>query len=141
MEVNADLREREEDMRLLLIIEEVIFRAIERIDSLTDADVSVALADLHNHFSPLVLIAHPPSLLGRFLLERIDQELEGDIVSHDRVCEIIAHLGKIVEMLRNPEVPRAFLQGLSAHMEGFLPEGTQTARSGLILTPDDLGLS
>ena len=138
MEVNEDLREREEDLRLLLIVEEAIFRAIERIDSLADADVSVALADLHSHFSPLELIAHPPSLLGRFLFEKIDQELEGDIVLHDRVHEILPRMKKMVEMLRDPEAPRAFLQGLSAHMEGFFPEGAQDARSGLILTPDDL---
>lgn len=141
MEVNADLRERDEDLRLLLIIEEAIFRAVGRIDSLTDADVSVALADLHDHFSPLELIAHPPSLLGRFLFEKIDQELEGDIVAHERVREILPRMRKMGEMLRDPEAPRAFLQGLSAHMEGLFSEGTQGAQSSLILTPGDLGLS
>ncbi|MEA1871742.1 MAG: hypothetical protein U9N00_06080 [Candidatus Bipolaricaulota bacterium] len=141
MEVNADLRERDEDLRLVLIIEEAIFRAVGRIDRLTDEDVSIALADLHDHFSPLELIAHPPSLLGRFLFERIDQELEGDIISHERVREILPRMKKMVEMLRDPEAPRAFLQGLSAHMEGLFSKGTQGARSSLILTPGDLGLS
>jgi len=138
VEVNADLRERKEDLRLLLIVEEAIFQATERIDSLTDADVSVALADLHDHFSPLELIAHPPSLLGRFLLETMNQELTGDIVSHERVRESIARLGRVAEMLRDPKAPRAFLQGLSSHMEGFAPARGEEAQSGLIITPDDL---
>jgi predicted transcriptional regulator len=125
VEVNADLREREEDLRLLLTIEEAIFRAIGRIDTLTDVEVSVALADLHAHFSPLELIAHPPSLLGRFLFEHIDREIEGDIAAHERVREILPRMKKMVEMLRDPEVSK----------------GRQGPRGGLILTPGDLGLS
>jgi hypothetical protein len=134
-EVHADLRRRGEDPRLFLVIAKSIFRAIGRIDSLTDADVSIALADLHDHFSPLELIAHPPSLLGRFLFEHIDREIEGDIATHERVREILPRMKKMVEMLRDSEAPRAFLQGLSAHMEIFFPEGTQDTRSSLTLTP------
>jgi hypothetical protein len=138
LEANADLRDREEDLRLLLMIEGAIFQAMERIDGLTDADVSAALADLHNHFSPLELVAHPPSLLGRFLFEVIDRELGDDIVSHERVREILPRVEKVVEALRDPYSPRAFLQGLSAHMKALLPPGTKETQQRVIITPDDL---
>lgn len=138
LEANADLRDREEDLRLLLMIEGAIFQAMERIDGLTDADVSAALADLHNHFSPLELVAHPPSLLGRFLFEVIDRELGDDIVSHERVREILPRVEKVVEALRDPYSPRAFLQGLSAHIEALLPPGTKETQQRVIITPDDL---
>ena len=43
VEVSADLREREEALRLLLVVEEAIFREIERIDSLLDAQSGLIL--------------------------------------------------------------------------------------------------
>jgi hypothetical protein len=76
--------------------------------------------------------------LGRFLFEVIDRELGDDIVSHERVREILPRVEKVVEALRDPYSPRAFLQGLSAHIEALLPPGTKETQQRVIITPDDL---
>ena len=113
-------------------------KAVERIEGLTDTQVSAASSELLGRLGPIELVTQAPSQLGRLLWEDLAPKLQQGTLSRERVKDGFTRLGKVAETLRDPEAPRAFLQGLSAHLEGILPEKPQEDPSGLIITPDDL---
>jgi len=136
--INADLRDREEDLQLIFSLEYLLMKAVERIEGLTDTQVSAASSELLGRLGPIELVTQAPSQLGRLLWEDLAPKLQQGTLSRERVKDGFTRLGKVAETLRDPEAPRAFLQGLSAHLEGILPEKPQEDPSGLIITPDDL---
>ena len=136
--VNADLRDRKEDLQLVFSLEYLLKKATERVEGLTDAEVAAAVSELLSRLGPIELVTQAPSPLARLLWENLAPKLQAGKLSRERVKDGVARLGKVVEALRDPEAPRAFLQGLMAHLEGVFPEEPQQESSGLILTPDDL---
>jgi len=138
IKVNSDLRDREEDLQLFFSLEYLLSKAAERIEGLTDTQVSATVSELLGRLGPIELVTQAPSQLGRLLWEDLAAKLQQGTLSRERVKDGFTRLGKVVETLHDPEAPRAFLQGLSAHLEGILPEKPQQDPSGLIVTPDDL---
>lgn len=136
--VNADLRDRDQDLHLLLSLERLLKETTEHLEGLTDADVAGAIAELIPRMSPIELITQGPSPLGRLLWEELEPVLEEGKLSRERVKDGLTRMAKVVDALRDPEAPRAFIQGLSAHLQGLFPEEKSQERTGLILTPDDL---
>ncbi len=136
--VNADLRDRKEDLQLIFSLEYLLKKATERVEGLTDADVAAALSELISRLGPIELVTQAPSSLGRLLWDDLAPKMQAGTLSRERVKDGFTRLAKVVETLRDPEAPRAFLQGLIAHLQGVLPEEPQQEPSGLILTPDDL---
>ncbi len=134
---NADLRDRDADLRLLLVLEGIVFRASEEVKGTTDADLATALADLHTALSPLELVKQVPGSLSRLLIEGAEQIAE-EAGSRERVRELAGRIRKVLTLVRDPAAPRAFLQGLATYAEKTLPEALQPSPSGLIVTPDDL---
>ncbi len=108
------------------------------MEGLTDADVAAALSELISRLGPIELVAQAPSSLGRLLWDDLAPKVQAGTLSRERVKDGFTRLAKVVETLRDPEAPRAFLQGLIAHLQEVLPEEPQQEPSGLILTPDDL---
>ena len=136
--INADLRDREEDLQLIFSLEYLFMKAAERIEGLTDTQVSAAVSELLGRLGPIELVTQAPSQLGRLLWEDLASKLQQGTLSREQVKDGFTRLGKVVETLRDPGAPRAFLQGLSAHLEGILPEKPPQDTRGLIVTPDDL---
>jgi len=138
--VNADLRDREEDLQLIFSLEYLMMRAAIQMEGLTDAHVSAAVSELTGRLGPIELVAQAPSQLGGLLWEELAPKLQQGTLSRERVKDGFTRLGKLAEALRDPEAPRAFLQGLSAHLEAIAPESLREEQepSGLIVTPDDL---
>lgn len=138
LKVNEDLRGREADLKLIIALEYLLKRVAEGVEGLTDADVEVALAELTARVGPIELVTQAPSLLGRLLWEELAPQLEEGRLLREPLKEGLTRLAKMVASLREPEVPRAFLRGLFAHLEELLPEEKQQEQSGLIVTPSDL---
>lgn len=136
--VNADLPERKEDLKLILFLEYLIEKATRQVEGLADAEVSDALSQLRSRLGPIELVTPAPSPLARLLWEDLAPRLQTGELSRQRVKDGFARVEKLVEALRDPETPRAFLQGLASHVEEFLPEAPKQEPRGLILTPDDL---
>jgi len=137
LKINEDLRGREADLKLIIALEYLLKRVAEGVEGLTDADVEVALTELTIRMSPIELVTQAPSLLGRLLWEELAPQLEEGRLLRELLKEGLTRLAKMVASLREPEVPRAFLQGLFAHLEGLFPEEEQQEQSGLIVTPSD----
>ena len=138
IKVNADLRDRTEDLRLIFSLEYLLGRAAERIDGLTDTHVSAAISELLGRLGPIELVTQGSSPLSRLVWEELAARLQQGELSRERVKEGFTRVEKIVEAMRDSEAPRAFLQGLSIHLEGIPLEEPQEVSSGLIVTPDDL---
>lgn len=138
LKVNEDLHGREEDLKLIIALEYLLKRVAERVEGLIDADVEGALAELATRVGPIELVTQAPSLLGRLLWEELAPQLEEGRLLREPLKEGLTRLAKMVASLREPEAPRAFLQGLFAHLEGLFPEEEQREQSGLIVTPSDL---
>lgn len=137
--VNADLRDRKDDLQLIFSLEYLLAKATERVEGLTDVEVAAALSELISRLGPIELVTQAPSSLGRLLWEDLAPKMQAGTLSRERVKDGFTRLAKVVETLRDPEAPRAFLQGLIAHLERIFPEEEpQQEPSGLILTPDDL---
>lgn len=136
--INADLRNREEDLQLGFALEGLLGRAVEQIKGLTDADVATALTELSSRLSPIELVAYAPSPLGRALWEALKPPLKEGKLPREKVKDGLTRLAKVVEALREPEAPRAFLQGLFAHLNEILPQEPGEERKRLIITPDEL---
>ena len=136
--INADLRDREEDLQLVFSLEHLLNKASEKVEGLTDADVAATLSELNGRLGPIELVAQAPSPLGRLLWEELSPKIREGTLSRERVKDGVTRLGKVAQALGDPEAPRAFLQGLSAHLEDILPEEPRQEPSGLIVTPDDL---
>lgn len=135
---NADLREREDDFRLLLAVADLVERAAERIPGLSDGDVARSLDETSCQLSPISLVTQAPSSLTRLLLEELSPLVAEGKVPRDRLREGLGRLAKIAAAMRDPSAPRAFLQGLSHYLDSTLPRRDEGTKRGLILTPDDL---
>ncbi len=135
---NADLREREDDFRLLLAVADLVHRATERIPGLSDGDVARSLDETSSQLSPISLVTQAPSPLTRLLVEELSPLVAEGKVSRDRLREGLGRLAKIAAAMRDPSAPRAFLQGLSHYLDSALPRRDEGTKRGLILTPDDL---
>jgi len=140
LQVNADLRDREADLKLILVLERLLKEAVEQVGESSDAEVASALADLLRRLSPIEIVTPASSPLSRLLWEGLTPQLQAGKLSRERVKEGITRLAKVAEALRDQDAPRAFLQGLFAHVEKIFPEEDQRekAQTGLILTPDEL---
>lgn len=138
VKVNADLRERKEDLQRLLALECFLKEAADRVEGVSDADVAIAIAEVIPRLSPIELVRSASSPLGRLLWEGLAPSLQAGRLLREQVKEGLVRLAKLVETLRDPEAPRAFLQGLFAHQEAIFSEEPKEESRGLIITPDDL---
>jgi len=138
--VNADLRGREEALRLQVFIEQLLAGAARGLDTVVDRDVLTALDDLHRLLSPIELVAGATSTLARRLWGSVAPLIEDGTLRREALIEGIDRLRRLVEALQDPAVPRAFLQGLLAQHAGDEGSAAPEAErgSGLIVTPEDL---
>jgi hypothetical protein len=135
--INADLRDRETDLRIVLVLEALVLRASQQFRAVADAEIEIALDDLHRSLSPLELVSSAPGPLSRRLLEEVEPLVQE--AGSDRVRELVDRIRRVLKRVRDPEAPRAFLHGLSAYADpALLPEPPAPRSSGLIITPDDL---
>lgn len=136
--VNQDLRGRQDRLELLFELEYWVKQAADRIPGATDADVVEAIADVSSRLSPIEIVRRAPTPLGRLFWEEARGSVEEGKLSREDVKDGLARLGKLVDLLREAEAPRAFLQGLSALLEGLPAREREPQRTGLIVTPSDL---
>lgn len=138
IKINADLFDRMEDFYFFINLERLLCSAIEEHGRATDAETLSALGYAHTELSPIELIVVPPSSLARRLMDELGP-MDIDPADRERIREGFTRLQKIIELLHEPDNPRAFLQGFFAHMEELnIPRSDEEEPSGLILTPDDL---
>jgi len=137
---NADLREREGDLEVVLELEYLLKRVADRMPGATYADVAGAIGEFLPRLGSIELVSRPFSPFARLLWDELRTPLEEGDLSREQVKEGLTRLGKLVDLLRDPEAPRGFLQGLFAHLARFLREEPKKAeeRTGLIITPSDL---
>jgi hypothetical protein len=136
---NQDLRGRQDRLELLLELESSVKRAADGAFGSSDADVVEAIADVSCRLSPIEIGTRAPTPLGRLLWDELRYHIEEGCLLREDVREGLARLGRLVDALREPEAPRAFLQGLSARLEGLPAREREPERmGGLIVTPSDL---
>lgn len=135
--VNADLRDKETDLRTLLVLEAIVLHAAQQLKTTTDADLATALDELHRSLSPLELVTGAPGPLSRRLLEEVEPLAQE--AGSERLRGCVDRIRQVLSRVRDPGAPRAFLQGLSTYADGAIPSTPKPPRpSGLIITPDDL---
>ncbi len=113
-------------------------RAAAGLSGSKDTDVAEGIADVLSRLSQIEIVSRAPTPLGRLLSEEVGGLLEQRKVSRDDVKDALTRLGRMVDALQEPGAPRAFLQGLSARLEGLPDRASEPQRTGLILTPGDL---
>jgi hypothetical protein len=138
--LHADLRAQEESLRLAIYLEHLLAKAAKRVGGLTDGEVYRAVSELLPYLSPIELVRQPLSLLGRLLWQELAPQLEAGKLSREQVKEGLSRQIKLIEALRNPESPRAFLQGLLEHMDTVSEPDTKQRPNErrLIVTPEEL---
>ena len=135
---NQDLRGRQERLVPLLELEYAVKRAADRLSGSSDTDAAEGIADVLSRLSTIEIVARPPTPLGRLLFEELRGLLEDGTLSRGDAKDALTRLGKLVDLLREGEAPRAFLQGLFARLEGLPAREREPQRTGLIVTPSDL---
>jgi len=135
---NQDLRGRQEKLKLLLEFEYAVKRAADRLSGSSDTDICEGIADVISRLGQIEIVARAPSPLGRLLWDELRGSLEDGTLLREDAKDALSRLGKLVDLLREAEAPRAFLQGLSARLEGLPAREREPQRTGLIVTPSDL---
>lgn len=136
--VNQDLRGRGEDLERLVELERLLKEAADRLQGATDVAAAGAIAEVSSRLSPIELVTRAPSPLGRLFWEPLRVLLEEGRLSRDQARDGLARLGRLVDLLQESGAPRAFLQGLFAHVERLPAAKAEPRRTGLIVTPSDL---
>ncbi len=133
-EVNADIAQDRDTLQHVFFLERMLLAVSARVPGITDEQVATSLSDLRARLSPIELIAQPGTPLGRPLWEGISQLIEEGKIDRERIRAAVDRIARVLERMRDPSSPRAFLTGLA----GFVPPSEWQNEPRLIITPSDL---
>ncbi len=139
VQVNQDLRTDERGLQRFVELEYIVSKAVEQVDRLSDKKVLTDLDVLVIRLSPIEQPAVAGSKLADLVWNAIRSRVEQGVISRSDLKDDLTRLKKIVELVMDDKNPRAFLHGLSAHINRLAPddEEERTPHSALIITPTD----
>jgi len=138
VKAHEDLRGHTERLELGLALEQALKVAVDRLPGATDADVVGAIGDVLSQMSPIEIVMRAPTPLGRLFWDALQGLSQAAGASRDDMKDELLRLQKVASLVQDPDVPRAFVLGLSAHAEGVPAARGEPERTGLIVTPSDL---
>jgi hypothetical protein len=139
--LNSDIADDERKIKLLLFLEYQLWQGAKQLDRLNDQDISESISYLIGHTGLIEVPTLTTSRLGNLVWDKLSSLLSDGQLFRSELKDGFTRLQRLLEELKETKNPRAFLQGLEAHIESILPEDIEKDKAGLILTPDDLAHS
>ncbi|MEA3356236.1 MAG: hypothetical protein U9Q23_02680 [Candidatus Bipolaricaulota bacterium] len=139
--LNSDIANDERKIKLLLFLEYQLWQGAKQLDRLNDQDIAESISYLIGHTGLIEVPTLTTSRLGNLVWDRLSPLLSEGQLFRSELKEGFTRLQRLLEALKEEKSPRAFLQGLEAHIESILPGDIEQEKTGLILTPDDLAHS